>query len=118
WNGADGKLLRYPGDVFNGCTTKAPDKVTDPASKPAFTPGHGSQILKIDDTNVLLQGHQEPSQGNASFLQVYNATTLTPVGGPITTAGARSAAVLKTDTGTYAVVGYPGALVDGTAAGE
>lgn len=113
WNGADGKLLRYSGAaVFNGCATAAPAASTDMANKPAFLPGRGSQILVIDDTHVLLQGHQDITRGNASFLQVYDVTTLHAVGTMVTTEGLRSAAVLGVGASKYAVAGYPQAIPD------
>ena len=108
WNGADGKLLKYKGDdAFNGCATVAPIAPTATQTKPTFTPGHGSQILRIDATHVLLQGHQDVAKGNASFLQVYDISTLTPVGMPIATDGLRSAAVLTVGATSYAIAGYP-----------
>lgn len=113
WNGADGKLLKYHGDdAFNGCTTVAPIAPTATQTKPAFTPGHGSQIIRIDDTHVLLQGHQDTSKGNASFLQVYDLATLTPVGTAVGTDGLRSAAVLSVGATSYAIAGYPLSPVD------
>jgi len=121
WNGVDGKLLRYAAIVFNGCTTTAPVTAiasTPPADTPAFLPGHGSQIATIDSTRVLLQGHEDVTKGNASFLQVYDVTTLKPVGKSVAKDGMRSAAFLKTDTGEYAVVGLPGATIDGTSGGQ
>lgn len=117
WNGVDGKLLRYDGDAYGGCTTAPPLASTAPADKPAFVPGHGSQILRIDATRVLLQGHQDIAKGNAGFLQVYDALTLKPVGNPVTADGLRQAAVLTTSTGTFAVAGYPGTIIDGASAG-
>src|SRR5262249_24197711 len=61
-NGADGKLLRSPGSVFKGCPMpQAPLASTNMPSPPAFLPGHGSQILPIDPTHVLLQGRQDPA---------------------------------------------------------
>lgn len=112
WNGADGKLLKYDGTVFNGCVTALPLLPTPTGTKTPFLPGHGSQILRIDDTHVLLQGHQDISQGNGSFLQVYDTTTLMPVGMPITTEGLRSAAVLSVGATNYVLAGYPQATVD------
>lgn len=107
WNGADGKLLKYSGDAFNGCTTAVPLLPTPTGVKTQFLPGHGSQILRIDDTHVLLQGHQDISKGNGSFLQVYDITTLMPVGLMITKEGLRSAAVLSVGATNYVLAGYP-----------
>jgi hypothetical protein len=112
WNGADGKLLKYDGTHFNGCVTAVPLLPTPTGTKTPFLPGHGSQILRIDDTHVLLQGHQDISKGNGSFLQVYDTTTLTPVGMMITTEGLRSAAVLSVGATNYVLAGYPQATVD------
>jgi len=118
WNGADGKLLKYPGSVFNGCPTQTPLASTNMASTPAFLPGHGSQILTIDATHVLLQGHQDVAKGTGSFLQVYDTTTLSPVGAAITTDGMRGAAILNTGSAMYAVAGYPSSAVNGKATGK
>jgi len=117
WNGADGKLLKYPGSVFNGCTTQSPLASNTP-SMPAFLPGHGSQILTIDATHVLLQGHQDVAKGPGSFLQVYDTTTLMPMGSAVTADGMRSAAILNTGGTTYAVAGYPSSAVNGKATGK
>jgi hypothetical protein len=122
WNGTGGKLLRYPATVFNGCPEATPQvpsiAQSAPADTPAFAPGHGSQILTIDATRVLLQGHQDLTAGNASFLQVYDATTLKPLGKSVAKDGMRSAALLSTPGGDYAVVGLPNATLDGTAGGQ
>lgn len=118
WNGVDGKLLRYAGSVFNGCTTASPKAATTMANTPPFKPGHGSQILTIDAGHVLLQGHQDLTQGNASFLQVYDTATLSPVGTAVTAEGVRSAAVLDTGTTKFVVAGYPAAIIDGVTAGQ
>lgn len=112
WNGINGKLLRYDGkDAFNGCTTTSPKASTSPANTPPFLPGHGSQILTIDDSHVLLQGHEDIAKGKASFLQVYDTSTLSPVGTAVTAEGLRSAAVLDTGTAKFVVAGYPTASV-------
>lgn len=125
WNGIDGSLLRYDGAAFNGCTTdpdalSVPTQKTTAATKPAFTnPGRGSQILPIGDgTRVLLQGQQDPTKGTGGFLQVYDVATLSPLGMAISAEGVRSATVLTTSTGTYAVAGFPNALIGGTTAGQ
>jgi len=118
WNGVDGKLLRYAGSVFNGCTTQPPMAATDTASSPAFVPGHGSQILTIDAARVLLQGQQDVAKGTAGFLQVYDAATLTPVGNPVMLPGLAAAAILDTGDAKYVVAGYPTAIIDGKSAGQ
>jgi hypothetical protein len=82
-------------------------------------PGRGSQILPIGDgTRVLLQGQQDASKGTSGFLQVYDVATLGPLGMPISAEGVRSATVLTTSTGTYAVAGLPNAQIGGTSAGQ
>lgn len=116
WNGFDGKLLRYPGSVFNGCTTQAPSAVSADADKPAFRPGHGSQVLPLANNRVLLQGHADA--GGGGYLQVYDVATLKPLGNPVTAEGIRQAAVLSTGTAEYAVVGIPTAQIDGKASGQ
>jgi hypothetical protein len=118
WNGADGRLLRYPGSVFNGCVTAAPLFQPDLALKPAFRPSVGSQILKIDATRVLLQGHQDPNTGSGGFLQIFNSDTLAPIGNAVTTEGVRSAAILDTGTAQYVVAGYPTATVNTKKTGQ
>ena len=121
WNGTDGKLLRYPSIVFNGCLPASPvasTSETAAADKPGFVPGHGSQILTIDATRVLLQGHHDLTADDESFLQVYDATTLKPLGASVAKKGMRTAAVLSTPSGDYAVVGLPGEGIDGTSAGQ
>lgn len=118
WNGSDGRLLRYPGSVFNGCTAEAPQFQPDLALKPAFRPGLGSQILKIDATRVLLQGHQDPNTGSGGFLQIFNSDTLAPIGNAVTTDGVRQAAILDTGTAQYVVAGYPTATVNTKKAGQ
>lgn len=118
WNGVTNKLLRYPASVFNGCTAQGPIGPVSPTVGPAgFTPGRGSQILPIDDTFVLLQGHQDLTRGDASVLQIFNATTMMPVGNPVAKDGIRSAAILTTDGGTYVVAGFPAEAVEGATAG-
>lgn len=119
WNGADGKLLRYPGSVFNGCATQAPiGPAQADANKTATKPGHGSQLLPLSGGRVLLQGHVDIAQGDASILQVYDVATLAPVGNAVMTAGMRQAAVLDVGATQYAVVGMPTAQIDGKAAGQ
>jgi hypothetical protein len=112
WNGINGKLLRYDGkDAFNGCITTSPKASTTTTNTPPFLPGHGSQILTIDAGHVLLQGHEDLAKGKASFLQVYDTATLSPVGTAVTAEGLRSAAVLDTGTAKFVVAGYPTASV-------
>ncbi|HEX7843133.1 MAG TPA: hypothetical protein VF469_36925 [Kofleriaceae bacterium] len=118
WNGVTNMLLRYPASVFNGCMTQGPIASTLSTVGPTrFTPGRGSQILPIDSTFVLLQGHQDITMGNAGFLQVFNATTLMPVGPQVAKDGIRSAAILTTAGGQYVVAGFPNETIDGQTAG-
>jgi hypothetical protein len=113
--GADGKLYRYPGKVFNGCPTpQAPTTSVDTG----FMPGHGSQILAIDATHVLLQGHHEAD--DASFLQVYDTGAAPPVavGSSVTMfSKLRTAAILDVNGAKYAVAGLPTESVSGKIAG-
>jgi hypothetical protein len=111
-----GKLYRYPGSVFNGCTPPGQPAPPAPiASHDAgFVPGRGSQILSIDASHVLIQGHHDTD--DASLLQVYDAS-LNPVGGSVSLPKLRTAALLDTGTQKYVIAGYPGELVGGTAAG-
>jgi len=113
--GADGKLYKYPGKVFNGCpTTQAPTTSVDTG----FMPGHGSQILALDATHVLLQGHHEAD--DASLLQVYDVGAAPPVavGNSIVMfPKLRTAAILDVNGAKYAIAGYPTQSVNGTIAG-
>jgi len=110
--GAGGKLYRYPGSVFHCTTAQGPSASIDTG----FAPGHGSQILAIDGGRVVLQGHHDAD--DAGFLQVFNATTLAPVGGPISLPKLRSAAILNSHGTSYVIAGYPTAIVDGKTSGE
>lgn len=111
--GATGKLYVYPGSVFHGCTTQEPTTSVDTT----FQPGHGSQILTLDATHVLLQGHHDGD--DAGLLQVYDVGVTPPVavGGPVSLPKLRTAAILTSNGATYAVAGLPTATVDTTAAG-
>jgi len=113
--GADGKLYRYPGSVFNGCATmQAPTTSVDTG----FMPGHGSQILAIDATHVLLQGHHDAD--DASLLQVYDVGAAPPVAVGSSVAmlsKLRTAAILDVNGVKYAVAGLPTQSVHGTIAG-
>lgn len=115
----DGRVFRYTGDVFNGCSDVAPPTAPQfvPAlgNKPAFKPDVGSQILKIDPTRVLLEGRDAAGGG---FLQVFNSNTLAPIGNAVTVPGVRAAAILDVDGTTYVVAGYPTAVVAGKKAGQ
>jgi hypothetical protein len=122
WNGADGKLHRFAGSAFNGCVTATPTTPSLASVATGFTPGKGSQILTIDANRVLLQGHQDVTKGNTSFLQVFDSATLAPLGNPVMIDGLRTAAVIRPGVTTgpiYVLAGFPTASVDGkTGAGE
>jgi len=109
---AAGKLYRYPGSVFNGCPPTGMISAT--GHDTGFVPGRGSQILSIDATHVLLQGHHETD--DASLLQVYDAG-LIPIGGSVSLPKLRTAAILDTGTQKFVIAGYPGEIVGGVAAG-
>jgi hypothetical protein len=105
-----GKLYRYPGSVFNGCTPS----ISATGHDTGFVPGRGSQILSIDASHVLLQGHHDAD--DASLLQVYDAN-LNPVGGSVSLPKLRAAALLDTGAQKYVIAGYPGEIVGGVTAG-
>jgi hypothetical protein len=110
--GSGGKLYRYAGSVFNGCTTSPAPLASHDAS---FKPEAGSQILSIDATHVLIQGHH--STDDVSLLQVYDASTLAPVGGSVSLPKLRTTAIFDDGTQKYVIAGYPGEIVGGTTAG-
>ena len=111
--GKTGMLYRYPADVFNGCaTTQEPIG----AVATGFAPGRGSQILALDATRVVLQGHNDVDE--ASFLQIYDAATLTAIGAAVTLPRLRTAAVLDAAGTKYVLAGYPTAVVGGEATGQ
>jgi hypothetical protein len=111
--GSAGKLYRYPGSVFHGCSPgQAP---VGAGHDTGFLPGHGSQILSIGTGHVLLSGRHDTD--DASLLQVFDTTTLSPVGGSVSLGGLRTAVVLDAGTQTYVVAGYPAEIVNGTRTG-
>lgn len=101
--GANGKLYRYSGNVFNGCLASPATPLA--SHDVGFRPEHGSQILAIDATHVLLQGHHDAD--DTDLLQVYDATTMTPVGGAVSQGKLRTAAILDTGAQKYVIAGYP-----------
>ncbi len=112
---AAGKLYRYPGSVFNGCP---PAGISATGHDTGFVPGRGSQILSLGSNLVLLEGHHDAD--DTSLLQVYDASTMMPVGGSVSLPKLRSAAIFTPgapSTDLYVVAGYPGEIVDGTTAG-
>jgi hypothetical protein len=106
-----GTLYLYPGSVFNGCVSQG----TALSHDTGFVPGRGSQILSLDATHVLLQGHHD--NDDVSLLQVYDATTMMPVGGSVSLPKLRTAAILDTGAQKYVIAGYPGEIVDGVTGG-
>lgn len=112
--GSGGKLYHYPGSVFHGCTPgQAP---VGAGHDTGFQPGHGSQILSIGAGHVLLAGRHDTD--DASLLQVFDAATLSPVGGSVSLPGLRSVAILDAGAQKYVVAGYPADNVNGTTAGD
>ncbi|TMQ06318.1 MAG: hypothetical protein E6J91_38245 [Deltaproteobacteria bacterium] len=88
--GANGKLYRYPSSVSTGCVGSMAFTASHDTG---FSPGKGSQILPVDANHVLLQGHHDvQSADDAALLQVYDATTLLPVGGSVSLPKLRTAA--------------------------
>src|SRR5262249_12226928 len=112
--GSGGMLYRYPSSVFLGCAAQEPSA----SVATGFMPGHGSQILALDATHVLLQGHQD--SGNAAILQVYDvgATTPVAVGSSASLENLRTAAILDAGGTKYVIAGYPTTVVDGKTAGQ
>ncbi|HZJ62030.1 MAG TPA: hypothetical protein VFD36_00790 [Kofleriaceae bacterium] len=109
-----GKLYRFPGSVFNGCT---PSQAQTAVVDTGFMPDAGSQILSVDATTVVLQGHR----GDNGFLRVFSspaANTLTAVGDTAMVPKLRSAAILDVASARYVVAGAPTALAKGKAAGQ
>ena len=131
-----GKLLVYPGAVFNGtintgtCTggSQVPLAGSVPLETP-FAPAKGSQIVMIAGRFALLVGHKDVGNSD-SFLGLYDligtdgtaAGSPAMVGAPITLPELRTATVL--DLGTmsapkrFVVAGYPTATFDGEKAGR
>jgi len=117
--GATGKLYVYPGSVFHGCTMQEPTTSVDTK----FLPGHGSQILTLDATHVLLQGHHDGDDD--SVLQVYDVGVTPPVavgepvgaGGTVVFSKVRTAAILTSNGTRYVVAGLPAATVNTQVAG-
>jgi hypothetical protein len=108
-----GTLYRYPGSAFNGCSPSLPPILSHDTG---FVPGRGSQILPIGNL-VLLVGRHDSD--DTSLLQVYDATTLTPVGGSVSLPKLKSAVLFDAvpSTDEYVIAGYPGEIVGGVAAG-
>jgi hypothetical protein len=108
---AGGKLYKYPGTVFNGCATQNPLGSVDTTFQ---ADAGGAQILSIDATHVVLQGHK----GDIGYLRVYDAATMTAVGEAAMVPGMRTAALLDVGGSQLVIVGVPSAVVGGQAAGQ
>jgi hypothetical protein len=108
---ASGKLYKYPGNVFDGCSASGVN--ASAVLDTGLMPGPGSQILSIGATEVLLQG-----SGASGGLLAVNASTLTAIGSAVQVPGVASAALLAADGGNYAVAGVPGALDGSTTGGQ
>ena len=108
-----GKVLVYPGSVFNGCVMQAATSAS--ATETGAKPAKGSQILPFTagaNKFAVLQGHDASGNG---FLALFNfdaAPTL--VGAARTENGIKNAALMELDGKRYVVAGYPDAIVDGT----
>ncbi len=125
--GGTGKLLLYPGSVFNGappigtCVGGVQAPLAGAVSiATAFTPGKGSQILMVDPTHFVVVGHKD--LGNTeSFLGSYSinptAKTFAALGATITIADLRTAAILDNGAKKYVIAGYPTTIVEDTNAG-
>jgi hypothetical protein len=110
--GANGKLYRYDGSVFNNCLLPEP-KAPAPFDT-GFMPSSGSQILALGGGKILLQGRRD----TAGFLQVFDAATLSPVGGSVSLGGLATAAILDAGTTQYVIAGYPTNIAGGKTAGQ
>ena len=127
-----GKLLLYPGDVFNGPApfgVSCAGGMTGPlagsvVADTGFLPAKGSQIVMIDGKYALLVGHKDVGD-SASYLGLYDVTTgptaaksPTRIGNPVTVPDLRTATVLDTANGRFIAAGYPTATFDGVKAGK
>jgi hypothetical protein len=107
--GNAGKLLVYPGTVFNG-------------NPPVGTCVGGVQqpIVMVDPTHFVAVGHKD--LGNAdSFLGFYSISptgVITATGTPVTLPDLRTAAILTAGSKKYVVAGYPTAIVENVKAGR
>jgi hypothetical protein len=120
-----GKLLLYPGGVFNGQDPVGPcvGGTSGPLAlsmsvDTGFVPGRGSQIIMIDKKYALLVGQKDGSED--SLIALFDLTTMsgpnrvpTKIGQTIVTPGLRSAALLDNGTSKFVAAGYPTTAVDG-----
>jgi len=124
-----GKLLVYPGNVFNGtlglagCDTGVAPTATA-AMDTGIVPGAGSQILTFetrDGANAItgnyavLQGHDDTGKG---LLALYDLGALTMIGTARTDNGVKIATLFETGGKRYVLAGYPTAIVDSTPSGQ
>ncbi len=124
--GNAGKLLVYPGGVFNGnmvagtCPTGMQQPIAGSAATTPFVPAKGSQIVMVDPTHFIAVGHKELGSTD-SFLGFYSispAGVITATGAPVTLSDLRTATILTVGTKKYVVAGYPTALVENVKAGR
>lgn len=135
----DGTLYVYEGDGVSGAIIRGVGAVCE--AQPARTatpvdtgyqPDRTSQLLRVDDTHVLLVGRQTDG-GTESLLALYDLAAADPgkpgnvkpalVGATVTAPSLRTAALLELPGAggavqRYVVAGYPLATVDGVAAGK
>jgi len=115
-----GKLLLYPGGVFNGqppvgpCAsgTSGPLPLSMPVDT-SFAPGKGSQIVMIDRRYALLVGRRDKRRLPRDLRRHHHAggnRVPTRLSAPITLPDLRTAAVLDTGAAKYVVAGYPGSM--------
>lgn len=131
--GTTGKLLIYPGALFNGQPPVGPcvggmsgplfdgSMTESPGVDTGFVPGKGSQIIMIDRRYAVLVGRRDAD----GYLAIYDVTTMiggiftpTRLSTPITLPGLRTAAILDIGTAKYVVAGYPGATVEAVNSGK
>lgn len=103
-----GKVLVYPGSVFNGCAMQTATSVS--TAETTGKPTKGSQILTFTDGTskfAVLQG--------GSFLALFNLDGVpTLVGSARTENGIKNAALMEVAGKRYVAAGFPEAIVDGT----
>ena len=122
-----GKLLLYPGSVFNGnppvgaCAGGIAQPIATSVLETPFVPAKGSQIVMVDATHFIAVGHKDLGSAD-SFLGYYTidptAKTITATGAAVTLGDLRTATVLNVGTKRFVVAGYPAALVENVKAGR
>lgn len=125
--GSTGKLLLYPGSVFNGAPpvgscaggVQAPLAASTSIAT-TFVPGKGSQILMVDATHFVVVGHKDLGS-TESFLGYFSinpiAKTFTAVGATVTIADLRTAAILDNGATKFVIAGYPSTVIEDVNAG-